>query len=122
MLQFIEIPYDKLKKGIKYIILHQIHSNKKMDKPFDKIYIGIFDGVSEKYPNEITCWSKTHISYSTNYHKKIFEGYVELNKYTYKRKYLTLNSQKDIIQNNMELRAINIILRNLIGDNNFCYY
>ena len=120
MLKFKEIKYNELKKGVKYIILQQIESNKKNKKFENKIYIGIFDGVSEKYPNEITCWANTHISYSSN-KKKFFEGYVELNKYTFKRKYLTIDSQKEIIQNNMERRALNIILRNITGDITFYY-
>jgi hypothetical protein len=120
MLRFKEIKYNELKKGVKYIILQQIECEKNK-KCNNKIYIGIFDGVSEKYPNEVTCWCNTHISYSTNYNKKFFEGYVELNKYTFKRKYLTIDSQKVIIQNNMERRAVNIILRNVTGDINFYY-
>lgn len=126
MLQFKEIKYNALQKGVKYIILPQIESKSKKNNKFEnKLYIGLFDGVSEKYPNEVTCWSNTYISYSNNqlnnYKKKIFEGYIELNKYTFKRKYLTVDSQKQIIQNNMEQRAINIILRNIIGDINFYY-
>lgn len=120
MLYFKEISYDKLKIGIKYIII-QHSNNQKYNKYDNKIYIAIFGGKSEKYPNEITCWNNTHISYLNNYNKKIFEGQIELNKYTIKRKYLTLDSQKKNIQNNMERRAINIILRNIIGDNNFYY-
>ena len=125
MLKFNEIAYNNLKIGVKYIILQQTENKKT--KFENKIYIGIFDGFSEKYPKEITCWKKTHITYSTNNYstnnsnKKIYEGDIELNKYTVKRKYLVLNPQKEIIQNNMESRALNIILREIIGDNNFCY-
>lgn len=57
----------------------------------------------------------------TNYNIKYFLGDVALNKYTYKRKYLILESQREIIQNNMEERAVNLILRMVLGDNNFCY-
>ena len=34
---------------------------------------------------------------------------------------MILDSQKETIQNNMESRALNIILRLLIGDNSFSY-
>ena len=121
MLQFKEISYNSLKIGVRYIILQQIENKKKFE---NKIYVGIYNGVSEKYPKEVTCWTKTHITYSTNNNysnKKIYEGDIELNKYTVKRKYMELNSQKEMIQNNMESRALNIILRSIIGDNNFCY-
>jgi hypothetical protein len=46
---------------------------------------------------------------------------LSLNKYTFKRKYMILDSQKETIQNNMESSALNIILRLLIGDNSFSY-
>jgi hypothetical protein len=118
MLQFKEIMYNSLKIGTRYIILQQIENKKKFE---NKIYVGIFNGVSEKYPDEISSWKKTYISYSNNSNKKIYEGDIELNKYTVKRKYMELNPQKEIIQNNMEFRALNIILRAIIGDNNFCY-
>ena len=44
-----------------------------------------------------------------------------LNEKRCKRKYMILDSQKETIQNNMEARALNIILRLILGDNNFCY-
>jgi hypothetical protein len=49
------------------------------------------------------------------------QGNVSFNKHTQERTYLVLDSQRDIIQNNMESRALNIILRRLIGDNTFYY-
>jgi hypothetical protein len=66
---------------------------------------------------------KTHISYSpfSSDKKKYKVGDISFNRYTYERTYLILDSQRDIIQNNMEARALNIILRRLIGDNTFCY-
>jgi hypothetical protein len=48
-------------------------------------------------------------------------GELSLNKYTFKRKYTLLDSQKEIIQNNIQAHALNIILRLLIGDNNVSY-
>jgi hypothetical protein len=86
------------------------------------IYVGIFNGYCNKYTvGEITNWGKTHISYSDSFNKKYKVGDISFNRYTYERTYLILVSQRDIIQNNMESRAVNIILRRIIGDNNFCY-
>jgi hypothetical protein len=114
-MKFIEVNYNELKLGTKYIILNHF-------KPNDKIYVGIFNGYCNKYTmGEITYWGKTYISYLTNYNKKYLVGELSLNKYTFKRKYMILDSQKETIQNNMEARAINIILRLILGDNNFCY-
>ena len=70
-----------------------------------------------KYRN----WGKTHVSYLTNCNKKYLVGELSLNKYTFKRKYMILDSQKEKIQNDMESRALNIILRLILGDNSFCY-
>lgn len=115
-MKFVEVNYNDLIIGTKYIILDQF-------KKSDKIHVGIFNGYYNKYTTgEISYWIKTHISYLTNYNKKYLLGNIELNKYTFKRKYMMLDSQKEKIQNNMESRALNIILRLLIGDNNFCYY
>ena len=114
-MKFIEVNYNDLKLGTKYIILEQF-------KKTDLIYVGIFNGYYNKYTiGEISHWVKTHVSYLTNYNKKYLVGELELNKYTFKRKYMMLDSQKEIIQNNMEARALNIILRSLIGDNSFYY-
>jgi hypothetical protein len=111
MLKFKEVSYGDLMLGNKYII---------QDATYNKIYIGIFNGYSNQYTlNEISYWGKTFISYLTNINKKYLIGNVEMNKYTTNRKYLVLESQKDIIQNNMENRALHIILRRLLGDNLF---
>jgi predicted helicase len=63
---------------------------------------------------------KTYISYLTS-NKKYLVGNVSLNKYTFKRRYMVLESQKQTIQEKMEARALKIILTAIIGDNNFCY-
>jgi len=111
MLKFKEVSYGDLKLGNKYIIQDNIK---------DKIHIGIFNGYSNEYTlNEISYWCKTFISYLTNINKKYLIGNVEMNKYTTKRKYLVLESQKEIIQNNMENRALHIILRKITGDKLF---
>ena len=114
-MKFVEVNYNDLKLGTKYIILNQF-------KTSDKIYVGTFNGYCNKYTiGEISNWGKTYISYLTNYNKKYLVGELSLNKYTFKRKYMILDSQKVTIQNNMESRALNIILRQILGDNNFCY-
>lgn len=113
-MKFVEVNYSDLKLGTKYLIINQLKS--------EKIYIGTFNGFSNKYTiGEISCWGKAYISYLTNYNKKYLIGDLLLNKYTYKRKYMILESQKQKIQENMEARALKTILRILIGDNNFCY-
>ena len=115
-MKFIEVNYNDLKIGTKYLIINQFKPEK------DKIYIGIFNGYYNNYTfKEITCWGKAYISYLTNYNKKYHVGDLLLNKYTYKRKYMILDSQKQKIQENMEARALKTILIILIGDNNFCY-
>lgn len=119
-LKFKEVRYNNLRLGTKYIITdpsNYIFTN-------NKVYVGIFNGYGNNYRiGEITNWEKTHISYSpfTSHNKKYKVGNISFNKYSYERNYLVLDSQKEIIQNNMESRAVNIILRRLIGDNNFCY-
>lgn len=115
-MKFKEVNYNDLRLGTKYIIIHN---------HIDKVYIGIFNGYSNKYTiGEISYWGKTHISYLTKNNKYLLRdiiGDISLNKYTYKRKYMILDSQRETIQNNMETRAVNIILRMILGDNNFCY-
>jgi len=112
-MKFKEVNYNDLKLGSKYVIIHN---------HFDKVYVGIFNGYSNKYTiGEISFWGKTYISYLNKINKKYLMGNIELNRYTYKRKYLVLESQREEIQNNMETRAINIILRRILGDNHFCY-
>lgn len=114
-MKFIEVNYNDLKLGTKYIILNHLNAT-------DNIYIETFNGYCNKYTiGEISHWRKTYISYLTNYNKRYMVGDLALNKYTFKRKYMILDSQKETIQNNMEARALNIILRLLIGDNHFSY-
>jgi hypothetical protein len=118
-LKFKEVPYNELKLGTKYIITDQARYIFKSNK----VYVGIFNGYCNKYTvSEITNWGKTHISYSQSINKKKYKiGDISFNRHTYERTYLVLDSQREIIQNNMESRALNIILRRLIGDNSFYY-
>ena len=113
-MKFIEVSYNDLKLGTKYIIINNVKH--------DKVYVGTFTGYCNKYSmSEITNWGKTYASYLTNYNRRYMIGDLSLNRYTFKRRYMILDSQKETIQNNMEARAVNIILRLILGDNNFCY-
>ena len=118
-LKFKEVSYNELRLGTKYIITN--HSRYVFKS--NKVYVGIFNGYCNKYTvGEITNWSKTHITYSPcKNNKKYKVGDISFNKYSDDRIYLVLDSQRDIIQNNMESRALNIILRRLIGDDSFYY-
>jgi hypothetical protein len=114
-MKFVEVMYNDLKLGTKYLIINQLSES-------DKIYIGIFNGYCNKYTiDEISHWGKMYISYLTNYNKKYLIGDISLNKYSFKRKYMILETQKQQIQDKMEARALKIILTLIIGDNNFCY-
>jgi len=116
-MKFIEVSYHDLKLGAKYIIINNIKHEKH-----EKVYVGTFTGYCNKYSmSEITHWGKTYAIYLTNWNIKYVIGDLALNRYTFKRRYMILDSQKETIQNNMEARALNIILRELLGDNNFCY-
>jgi len=119
-LKFKEVSYNNLRLGTKYIITdpsQYVFTN-------NKVYVGIFNGYGNNYRvAEITNWEKIHITYSpfTPQTKKYKVGDVSFNKYAHERTYLVLDSQRIIIQNNMESRSLNIILRRLIGDNSFYY-
>lgn len=118
-LKFKEVCHNNLRLGTKYIITDSsqyVFTN-------NKVYVGIFNGYGNNYRvAEITNWEKTHITYSQSINNKKYKvGDISFNRYTYERTYLVLDSQRDIIQNNMEARALNIILRRLIGDNSFYY-
>jgi hypothetical protein len=64
---------------------------------------------------------KTNITYLPFSNKTYKVGDVSFNKHVQNRTYLVLDSQRDLIQNNMESRAVNIILRRIIGEETFCY-
>ena len=111
-MKFKEVNYNDLRLGTKYVIINQC---------MDKVYVGIFNGYCNNYSiGEISFWRKTYLTYLTQ-NKKYLLGDISFNKYTYKKKYMILDSRRETIQNNMETRAINIILRTILGDNNFCY-
>ena len=115
-LVFEEVDFIKLVKGIKYFIIFKF--NAKCQSMID---IGIFDKyidtdlvIPEKnaYFTNITCMDDKSNTFKLN--NKSY--------YNYKtRHFLRMISQKGIIQKAMEQRALNIILRNITGDNLFKY-
>lgn len=121
-MKFKEVLYSDLKLGTKYVIMHSLQYKDEISERNQRVHIGIFNGYCNKYTfREISYWGKTYISYLTNFNKKYLVGDVSFNKYTDKKTYLILDSQIETIQNNMEARALNIIIRKILGDNNFCY-
>lgn len=119
-MKFKEVLYSDLKLGSKYLIMHSLQFK---DEKNDRVYIGRFNGYCNKYTfREISYWGKTYITYLTNFNKKYLVGDVSFNRYSDKKQYLILDSQIETIQNNMEARALNIIIRTIIGDNNFSYH
>ena len=120
-MKFKEVLYSDLKLGTKYVIMHSLQCKDDIHRS-ERVHIGTFNGYCNKYTfHEISYWGKTYISYLTNFNKKYLVGDVSFNKYSDKKTYLILDSQIETIQNNMEARALNIILRMILGDNNFCY-
>jgi len=115
-LKFKEVNYNNLRLGTKYIITNPtnyVFTN-------NTVYVGIFNGYGNNYRiGEITNFVQTNITYTPFSNKKYKVGDISFNKHTQERTYLVLDSQRQLIQNNMESRAINIILRRIIGDNNF---
>ena len=123
-MRFKEVNYNDLKLGQKYIISHVINKEMQTPSPLpgDKCYVGIFNGYCNYYSmREISNLRKTYISYLNNINYMHILGDMSFNKHTQKKKYLILESQIETIQNNMESRALNIILRMILGDNNFSY-
>jgi hypothetical protein len=107
-----EVGFNNLKKGTKYIIkrCNEIH------------FIGNFNYYITNYENS----ANFNNAYSINGTTKIFV--CTLNFYDKKSRYEILNHKyykviykKEKIQQAMELRAVNIILRSIIGDASFVY-
>ena len=102
-LSFERISYINLINGKKYLIKIKPHIKGEWSQ-----YIGTFDKIEE---NEIKFLRvKTNISIRPKIAIHKTEPY----------NYFTLNSQKEQIQNAMELRAINKVLKRLI-DESFVY-
>ena len=121
-MKFIEVNYSDLKLGTKYVIMHSLQYKDERSQRYERVHVGTFNGYCNKYAfREISHWGKTYISYLTNFNKKYLVGDVSFNKHTDKKTYLILDSQIETIQNNMEARALNIIIRMILGDNNFSY-
>jgi len=116
-LVFEKVEFINLVKGIKYLIIFNFNAKCK-----SMIDIGIFDKyidtglfIPEKnaYFKNITCMNDDN----SNTFKLKNTSY-----YNYKgRHFFRIISQKERIQKAMEQRALNIILRNITGDNTFKY-
>ncbi len=102
---FKEVGFNDLMKGTKYVI-------KRYNKAY---YIGKFLGYSFCIGEISQFYDVIDISGHETYVWKI-EFYDETS-----RTYHKIDSQKEKIQNAMELRATNIILRRITNDESFTY-
>ncbi len=96
---FKRVLIDDLKEGKKYFIDFYVR-NRYENR------IGIFIKFIE---DDFACFKITYYGWALNY-------YIDDMSYFYE-----FNSTKEKLQNAMELRAINIILRKVIGDDSFIY-
>jgi len=115
---FEEVSFDNLKHKEKYLILYNVNSYN----------IGIFTMYNTRHVvhNSHSIRPIATFKYARFNIIQIENMYVEITRYFSKNftkqvKFFKLNSKKHLIQEAMEQRALNIILRNLIGDNMFKY-
>jgi hypothetical protein len=115
-IKFCEIDIDELVTGQKYMI-------QEISYQHTIIYYSVFSHYVTGY---ITEWNKPSYRVDTPYtgikYKPTmrFEK-INLNNLTKKASFFKLICSKEKIQNAMELRAINLILQNIIGDKTFTY-
>ena len=106
-----EVGFGNLKKGMKYVIKqrNEIH------------FIGNFNNYNDINKN---CASFDH-AYSIHGQIKLYVWKINLfdigSRYKISHKYYMVIHQKEKIQNAMELRAINQILKKIICDDTFVY-
>lgn len=115
---FEEVSFDNLKHKEKYLILYNVNSYN----------IGIFKMYNTRHVvhNYHSTTPIATFKYARFNIIQIDNIYVEITRHFSKNftrsiKYFKLNNNKHLIQEAMEQRALNIILRNLIGDNMFKY-
>jgi len=128
MLTFIQIEISDLKKGIKYKIIEETSR-------YLRIFIGKYDcsfyDYDSYYRKQYLLWRYMYYIISpindrdvpfTNpkYYGTLEMNIVPLSLYT--RTIYKLVMSKEKIQCAMELRAVNIVLQNIIGDKMFKYY
>ena len=102
-------------KNTKYIIIHR-------SVMFTSIYIGFYL-FSRQLENKFKI--KINACYYCAYMKPYIYNCKEYDEVWIKPNELDvyeINSKKQQIQNAMELRSVNIIITNLIGDKYFCWY
>ena len=123
-LTFETVPFDKLVNNQKYLIIPDINNGTNTYEYTNEKKIGIFILYRTiYYTGESTDIAAQFIETGfCNGNIAIYDR----NQYTYyfkksNRNYLKLNPKKKLIQQAMEQRALNIILRVIIGDNTFTY-
>ncbi len=119
MLNFVQVDEKTLIQGIKYkIVDNHPYYNRKYISVFNKYDI---DQFNVKY----LLWGKTiFIVEIVDPYSEISYVYKDMTmpiKGLYDRHIYKLVSSKEKIQCAMELRAVNIVLQNIIGDNTFIY-
>jgi hypothetical protein len=115
MLNFIKVNEDELVKGHKYKLIDIYSYN-----PHE--YTVTFDGYTCK--NNILIWINLSFEKIVDFEKRKFFYTTDPTiflKLKYSAYVHELISSKEKIQNAMELRAINLILQNIIGDKLFTY-
>lgn len=113
LLNFCEVDNDDLKIGEKYMIQERSYQHTRT------IY-GVF---AEYITQHITEWSKNMYTIESSYMQTetYYASNIRLNIITKKCEFYKLISSKEQIQQDMENRAINLILQKLIGDDAFNY-
>jgi len=117
-LVFEKVDFINLVKGTKYLIIFKANFQSMIDigtfDNYEAIDIDLFY-VPEETANfiNITCINDVN----SHSYKLKETSYYDLNT----RNFFRIIPQKERIQKEMEQRALNIILRNLIGDNTFKY-
>jgi hypothetical protein len=115
---FEEVSFDNLKHKEKYLISYNVNSYN----------IGIFTMYNTRHvvhnshsttPIATFKYARFNIIQIDNMYTEVIRHFSK--HFTRSISYYKLNNKKHLIQEAMEQRALNIILRNLIGDNMFKY-
>jgi hypothetical protein len=114
-LNFCEIDIDALIPGKRYMIKEEYYQHTRT------IYC-IFEGY---FSPHITYWTDIRYTIKDCTCQHFTTGRLQLNRLqlnnmTKKAIFYKMISSKPKIQNAMELRALNIVLQNVIGDHTFC--
>uniref|UniRef100_A0A6C0EV84 Uncharacterized protein n=1 Tax=viral metagenome TaxID=1070528 RepID=A0A6C0EV84_9ZZZZ len=119
MLTFVSLPLSELVQGTKYRIEENLYGVREI------IFIGMFNGYQQHNEGKYLLWKKIFYFIKNGDEEVIIPKYIEETQMDilspFGRKYFKLISSKEKIQNEMEIRAINLILQNIIGDKTFSY-